>query len=88
MLKIKDDIDLKELEKFGFKLSKTKTMKGKEYENWFNNNGIEIKGDKTSRKGLCARQISNPHCLGHNENTFDVLYELIKAGLVEKVEEN
>ena len=82
MLKIKDEIDLKELEKFGFKL-----YENEKSQYWFNNRGIEIKGDKVTRKGLCRRQISNPHYFGHDKHTFDVLYDLIRAEMVEKVVE-
>ena len=59
MLKIKDNVDLKELEKFGFKK-----------ESWFDNQIVYVKSYE-------------------QYNTyFDVtLYDLIQAGLVEKVEE-
>lgn len=79
MLKIKDDVDLKELEKFGFK-----------YNAFFNNcckkvylnnenddkNFYEIKGT--------TREIKLDRLDGQLDDT---LYDLIKADLVEKVSE-
>ena len=78
MLKIKDNVDLKELEKFGFKLKYC--MGEKLYEKFF-------------KKGLCYKesiiiwvadkkiQITNGQVL------LGTLYDLIQAGLVEKVED-
>jgi oligoribonuclease NrnB/cAMP/cGMP phosphodiesterase (DHH superfamily) len=86
MLKIKDNVDLKELEKFGLE-------KDNEY--------IKIDGDLIIYSKYCwkdmylyiteNRIIYAEQCdyikgqvLGGNEN-FDTLYDLIKADLVEKV---
>ncbi|MBR3163574.1 MAG: hypothetical protein IKF17_05705 [Clostridia bacterium] len=82
MLKIKDDIDLKELEKFGF--LKYKIMQhGK----------VETKYKKDIRAGA---YVVNNYIVGtdriihynsmsvHNE-LDDTIYDLIKADLVEKV---
>lgn len=74
MLKIKDNVDLKELEKFGIKYD--------EEDNCYNGNWISI-------------EIYDE--IYHKENTrkiyvgasayLDTLYDLIQAGLVEKVDE-
>ena len=77
MLKIKDSVDLKELEKFGFYTTDSNYF--------YNDNGIAIRSDKVCRKGILKREITMPHCLGHKKKTLDNLYDLIQAGLVEKV---
>lgn len=87
MLKIRDDVDLKELEKYDFC----------EYEEDTKIDGIPILYEKYCYKDFYIyitkdRKIYGEECdyirgyvLG-NEN-FDTLYDLIKDGLVEKVEE-
>ena len=84
MLKIKDNVDLKELEKFGFKL------------NQWNEYRKEICG---GRRGQCFevilfngedRMLYGYACGADGDGTEDyiddTLYDLIKADLVEKVE--
>lgn len=87
MLKIKESVDLKELEKFDFC----------EYEGDETIDGVPILYDKYCYKDFYIyitkdRRISGEPCdyikntvLG-NEN-FDTFYDLIKADLVEKVDE-
>lgn len=77
MLKIKDNVDLKELEKFGFKYRDGLLWKSKKGE-W---NVIELKIDLDNRTIVIA-----PF---HDQfNTIeDTLYDLIKADLIEKVED-
>ncbi len=73
MLKIKDEVDLKELEKFGFK---------KDEENQYMIEDINIFiGTEENKKELVLD-------FGFNNENIYVLYDLIQAGLVEKVEEN
>ena len=66
MLKIKDDVDLKELEKFGF-----------HYDEW--DKVYETKNFTIKKNRSIA--VHN----GGNWHRNDVLYDLIKADLVEKV---
>lgn len=81
MFKIKDLVDLKELEKFGFEIDKG-----------LSNNFETIYSTQTKYQKLC---IDNTKQLflyePFNSNTFilkcDVLYDLIKADLVEVVED-
>lgn len=89
MLKIKDNVDLKELEKFGFIkdkgnyviISATEPMpsdiykitKKVVYQVFGNNRKLRISKSLMSRDDLL------------NQNKYDLLYELIKADLVEKV---
>ena len=76
MLKIKDNVDLKELEKFGFKLN----LDG-EYQLIIEKNNIKtiivVEFDRT----IYVQSI------GYVVQELDVLYELIKASLVEKVDD-
>lgn len=75
MLKIRDDIDLKKLEKYGFKIKKYyyKTIV-LEYE------------DKIKGKDIVFNLKTRKLCFC-NSATYDTLYDLIKADLVDKVEE-
>ena len=74
MLKIKDNVDLKELEKFGFDLEQTKD---KEDLIWGFDSGLLFY--KESKRILIP---------WNNQNfAVDTLYDLIQAGLVEKVVE-
>ena len=69
MLKIRDEVDLKELEKFGF----IKAGNIYHYKNIF---------DVTVLMVFDNRKISNPR----DDHGNVILYDLIQAGLVEKVE--
>lgn len=72
MLKIKSDIDLKELEKYGFKKNYYYKAIVLEHEDKFK--GKDIVFDLKTRK-LCF-------C----NSDYDTLFDLIKADLVEKVD--
>ena len=93
MLKIKDNVDLKELEKFGF-----------EYDN-SNNTYIKkiIEGDiNDTTYSWCSEWLvvstknrkikifidDEYYCVYTNGDTLEELYDLIKADLVEKVSNN
>lgn len=70
MLKIKDNIDLKELEKFGF----IKTGNIYHYKNIFTVTVLMV---------FDNRKISIPR----DDNGNMILFDLIQAGIVEKVED-
>lgn len=73
MLKIKDNVDLKELEKFGFKQYEyTHLLVLRKDEHDFA--GIDIRDRRYEILDLCNL-------------TYNLIYDLIQAGLVEKVEE-
>ncbi len=74
MLKIKDVVDLKELEKFGLK---------PEF-NYLDKTKIDYYKCKSFR--VCKNRSILPYN-GTNARRYDTLYDLIQAGLVEKVEE-
>ena len=84
MLKIKDNVDLKELEKFGFKYDKEMKYYYKHCLGTFNKFIILTENDVDSFKG---------QIVFYNDSAFnttlylDTLYDLIKADLVEKVKE-
>ncbi len=83
MLKIKDNVDLKELEKYGFKRHKKAYYRCQRNDYYFNtpHGAIEIQ--------------KYTGWISHNGTSFlrtdeiifeDKLYDLIKAGLVEKID--
>lgn len=86
MLKIKDNVDLKELEKFGFE----KFENGCKTIGW-SNQSSQIKKGKLRYINIIEK---DNEFNGRYERTIpdfvglqDLLYDLIKADLVEKVEE-
>lgn len=76
MLKIKDSVDLKELEKYDFRVI-TDPLLGDIYTDW--NMAISL-------KDRIIDNVDALECLDL-EMYSDTLYDLIKAGLVEKVKE-
>ena len=83
MLKIKDDVDLKELEKFGFKYKENKRLPYNSTFDW--NDMLEVKGNKEQIyiRAFDKREITVYSTCGI---AIDKLFDLIKADLVEKVE--
>lgn len=72
MLKIKDNVDLKELEKYGFKVIDTDVFKSVHYkQSYF----ISPNEDKII--------VPDKIIMG---NDLDVIYDLIQAGLVERID--
>lgn len=85
MLKIKDNVDLKELEKFGFTTSKK--VKDK-----YNFDKKLVKAVFKSEDDINAMTISDKRSIDLTDyfediKWLDTLYDLIQAGLVEKVVE-
>lgn len=76
MLKIKDDVDLKELEKFGFKWDEYYT----EYYIFSKNKDEKV--SVTEDRRILIEDFSGFSIVEY----LDVLFDLIQAGLVEKVE--
>lgn len=107
MLKIRDDVDLKELEKFGFefycevKQNNTTPKFYNGFENYteigyrYDNGANTIDVVKERKNGNWffqyePREIGvyeDDYECGINEDMLDVIFDLIQAGLVEKVEE-
>jgi hypothetical protein len=78
MLKIKDNVDLKELEKFGFKHIPKQRGIYEHYE-------YATKGENDFYPMLRCYVYCQDRRIGVNTNELDVLFDLIQAGLVEKV---
>ena len=82
MLKIKDNVDLKELEKFGFK-KESKWFYCKRIDNnWWDTINVSTDGDKEIYRAT--------EVCGYSEIDYDIeefINDLIKADLVEKVGE-
>ncbi len=87
MLKIKDNVNLKELEKFGFDTSASPDVQGISKID-FSNNWIDDHFGMIIGNGLViwdsSREIIEWDEL-NSEQRLDTLYSLIQAGLVEKV---
>jgi uncharacterized membrane protein YfhO len=80
MLKIKDNVDLKELEKFGFKY-----YEGKNY-NFYENKSQENE-ELTYFVDCDLKNITVSTFDGDEVEVDNLLYDLIKADLVEKAED-
>lgn len=85
MLKIKDDVDLEELKRFGFEFVEAKGIYADRYlyvdEDVCQSIEIDIK-DRT----ICVEDTSENYYLGAIvDKALTVLFDLIQAGLVEKV---
>lgn len=80
MLKIKDNIKLEELEKYGFIRNTYYDDEINDYVNIYMHTHIQIRGDKL----VIIEHIfpfEKPYSI-----TVDIIYDLIQDGLVEKVE--
>ena len=89
MLKIKENVDLKELEKFGFKYDEYGDLyKDLEIKEYFINRveNLAVMIDLTDKRHLrrIGYIVDEKYCFDYE---LDTLYDLIKADLVEKVEE-
>ena len=85
MLKIKDNVDLKELEKFGFEYEKEHSIYSERYiyTNERDTQRIEV---IVNDREICVEDISGNYFLGAIvDEALTVLYDLIKADLVEKI---
>ena len=80
MLKIKDNIDLKELEKFGFKYH------NKQRNQWEHYSIVSVVKDSVFTKELLIVVFSDDRRINiYDKAGQDVLFDLIQAGLVEKL---
>ena len=84
MLKIKDNVDLKELEKYGFKYEKLIYGRDRYYEP-ITCIDVTVNPKKENATLESREVIVNTYSI-ENE-AIELLYDLIKDGLVEKVEE-
>ncbi len=77
MLKIKNNVDLKNLEKYGFRYSF-----GEDWHYYFDNISISL-GDN---KELVIDLNDDDYCYEEIDHLINILYDLIVDGLVEKVD--
>lgn len=84
MLKIKDDVDLRELEKFGFEYKENQKILRNSVFEW--NDMIKV---KESKEQIYIRTFNKREIIVSSDCgiAMDKLYDLITAGYVEKVEE-
>ena len=88
MLKIRDEIDLKELEKYGF-VKLENDYRGHKYSwkeekgNWF----YELYVAKDNRLSIYVESDSSFNYIRFHGKLQSKLYDLIKDGLVEKVDD-
>lgn len=82
MLKIKDNVDLKELEKYGFEYQTMIYIKDIRRSNDF------LKENKVIYVEEANREISIHKGLFNVDEELDTIYDLIKDNLVEKVSDN
>lgn len=86
MLKIKDNVDLKELEKFGFTVNADQATYQNAYDEYiyiYPNKKIEIEFERAYDE-LDIGGLGCCHCISNT--LLNIVYDLIQAGLVEKVE--
>lgn len=83
MLKIKDNVDLKELEKFGFKY---KPAQRNQYEHYAYL--VKKKDDLYSKLSCCVWVENMKIGVFNNNEGLEKVFDLIQAGLVEKVVED
>lgn len=89
MLKIKSNVDMKELEKFGFEY-KEDPYAGKEEGKWhyYEKNGLiitSLEEDFPQNERIINTEVSKFD--GFDDKDIETLFDLIKANLVEKIDE-
>ena len=86
MLKIKDNVELKELEKFGFKYVEDKSSKG-DFSYCEKLIGDNVILGVTEPGRVIYSNITISETTYIFSDGFDVIFDLIQAGLIEKVKE-
>ena len=85
MLKIKDSVDLKELEKFGFEYEKEHGIFPNRYI-YVDNRCDQLVQIDADDRTILVEDISEDYFVGALvDNALNALYDLIKADMVEKV---
>lgn len=85
MLKIKDNVDLKELEKFGFQLNEDKTNYEQKIDGyWWDIRAVDVEDRWLEHY---TEEIGYWAFTDDDELLEITLYDLIQAGLVERIEE-
>ena len=84
MLKIRDDVDLKELEKYGFEYNEEDSIEEGKWHYWYND-GIYV--DVIYEEEPKTERFLSDGGGGYCNDNLDTIYDLIKDDLVEKVKE-
>lgn len=89
MLKIKNEVDLKELEKFGFYYSNNNKAYKRDYYTGLHTIYIYVFVDNHNYKHrqIDANSSSVIDCMFRDDRLLGLCKDLVEAGLVEKVEE-
>ena len=77
MLKVKDNVNLKELEKYGFKYFENGDYKVYEKDEWNSYLGVEIKN-----------RLLQIGCRDYTDIEENIIYDMIKDNILEKVDDN
>lgn len=85
MLKIKDSVDLKELEKFGFEYVEEDDEAGK-WHYWCPKNMTSMTIDVINELQPELVRIIDDGTFGFCKDDLDIIYDLINADIVEKVD--
>lgn len=86
MLKIKDFVDLKELEKFGFRLEKVDVLESIRYLKFIEEYQYIVINDNKEIY-IVNEYVGDNDYIDTYTSELDVLYDLITSGIVEKVKE-
>lgn len=86
MLKIKDNVDLKELEKYGLEFYEWEED-GLKYQSYMLDNDDTQIVILDEIEELARGTLTNPENFAVSFDAIDKLYDLIQAGLVEKVDD-
>ena len=84
MLKIKDNVNLKELEKFGFKRCSNSDEYVLHFARYVNGKVYSYIVITKTRRISCLNYVA----MEHEQRAVEVLFDLIQAGLVKKVEDH
>lgn len=86
MLKIKDNLDLKELEKFGFEFNEFNENEEEIYYDYFCGDGTTyLQVFVKTRQIALNSGIYGDYPEFYFDKQLDIIFDLIEAGLVEKV---
>ena len=87
MLKIKDNVDLKELEKFNFEYREDDDEEDGKWHYWCPKDNSSLSIDVINELNPKLIRVIDDGSFGFSKEDLDIIYDLIKADLVEKVEE-
>ena len=87
MLKIKDNVDLKELEKFNFEYREDDDEEDGKWHYWCPKDNSNLSIDVINELNSKLIRVIDDGGFGFSKEDLNIIYDLIKADLVEKVDE-